>query len=95
MRTSATGRDSRFVLLMLGGAAWGYTLPEVASRGSPWIPEALAVIMLGMGLTLTKEDLRGLRAGGTGGAGSQAGLCGAGASSPSRSGCRTPGSPWR
>ena len=35
--------------------------PEMAAPGKPWIPEALAAIMLGMGLTLTREDLQNLR----------------------------------
>ena len=36
----------------------------MAAPGKTWIPEALAVIMLGMGLTLTGEDLNNLRSAG-------------------------------
>jgi BASS family bile acid:Na+ symporter len=50
-----------FVVWVLLGAAWGYLAPEPAARGRNLIPEALAAIMLGMGLTLTVEDLRALR----------------------------------
>lgn len=53
-----------FVLVMLVGAAWGYLLPEQAAAGARWIPEALAAVMLGMGLTLTGAQLRAVRAGG-------------------------------
>jgi BASS family bile acid:Na+ symporter len=55
-----------FVLWVMLGAAWGYAAPEAAGAGRDWIPEALAVVMLGMGLTLRPEDLRGLRRAGKG-----------------------------
>ncbi|MEC4679962.1 MAG: hypothetical protein VST67_04600, partial [Nitrospirota bacterium] len=50
-----------FVLWVLAGALWGYLAPEAAAPGKPWIPEALAAIMLGMGLTLSSKDLSNLR----------------------------------
>ncbi|MFQ5990023.1 MAG: bile acid:sodium symporter family protein [Candidatus Methylomirabilales bacterium] len=50
-----------FLIWVLLGAWWGYVAPEMAAPGKTWIPEALAVIMLGMGLTLTREDLNNLR----------------------------------
>jgi bile acid:Na+ symporter, BASS family len=50
-----------FVAWVLLGAAWGYLFPGSAAPGNAWIPEALAAVMLGMGLTLTGDDLRGLR----------------------------------
>ena len=50
-----------FVAWVLLAAAWGYLVPESAARGQAWIPEALAAVMLGMGLTLTGNDLSGLR----------------------------------
>lgn len=53
-----------FVVWVLLGALWGYLAPEVAAPGKTWIPEALAAIMLGMGLTLTGEDLKNLRSAG-------------------------------
>ena len=53
-----------FVIWVLLGALWGYLAPEMAAPGKTWIPEALAVIMLGMGLTLTGEDLNNLRSAG-------------------------------
>ncbi|MFQ5802804.1 MAG: bile acid:sodium symporter family protein [Candidatus Methylomirabilales bacterium] len=53
-----------FVVWVLLGALWGYLAPEMAAPGKTWIPEALAAIMLGMGLTLTGEDLNNLRSAG-------------------------------
>lgn len=53
-----------FLLWVLLGALWGYVAPETAAPGKTWIPEALAAIMLGMGLTLTSEDLNSLRTAG-------------------------------
>lgn len=50
-----------FVVWVLLGALWGYLAPGWAAPGKTWIPEALAAIMLGMGLTLTGEDLSSLR----------------------------------
>jgi len=54
------GQDG-FLLWVLLGAAWGYAFPHAAAGGGNWIAEALAVVMLGMGLTLAPEDVRGLR----------------------------------
>ncbi|MFQ5960023.1 MAG: bile acid:sodium symporter family protein [Candidatus Methylomirabilales bacterium] len=53
-----------FLVWVLLGALWGYVAPETAAPGKSWIPEALAAIMLGMGLTLTSEDLNNLRTAG-------------------------------
>jgi bile acid:Na+ symporter, BASS family len=50
-----------FLLWVLLGAAWGYAFPAAAAPGRDLIPEALAVVMLGMGLTLAPEDVRALR----------------------------------
>ena len=50
-----------FVLWVLVGAAWGWFMPEIAMLGKIWIPEALAAVMLGMGLTLTYQNVLGLR----------------------------------
>jgi len=50
-----------FVVWVLAGALWGYLAPEAAAPGKLWIPEALAAIMLGMGLTLSSKDLSNLR----------------------------------
>ena len=50
-----------FVLWVLLGAGWGYAFPDAAAPGRDWIPEALAVVMLGMGLTLAPDDVRSLR----------------------------------
>ena len=50
-----------FVLWVLIGAAWGWLTPETAASGKAWIPEALSVVMLGMGLTLTRQDVCNLR----------------------------------
>ena len=50
-----------FVLWVLVGAAWGWFMPEAAMLGKIWIPEALAAVMLGMGLTLTYQNVLGLR----------------------------------
>lgn len=56
-------QDAFFLWVLVGGL-WGYLLPEAAALGKTWIPEALAAIMLGMGLTLTGEDLHNLRTAG-------------------------------
>jgi bile acid:Na+ symporter, BASS family len=53
-----------FVVWVLLGALWGYVAPETAAPGKTWIPEGLAAIMLGMGLTLTGENLNNLRTAG-------------------------------
>jgi len=50
-----------FLLWVLLGAAWGYAFPAAAAPGRDLIPEALAVVMLGMGLTLAPDDVRALR----------------------------------
>ncbi len=53
-----------FLLWVLLGAWWGYEMPQAAAAGKAWIPQALAAIMLGMGLTLTGRDLTNLRTAG-------------------------------
>lgn len=50
-----------FILWVLLGATWGYLYPKTSATGARWIPQALAIIMLGMGLTLTPAELRNLR----------------------------------
>lgn len=50
-----------FVVWVLLGAAWGWFAPDVAASGKTWIPEALAAVMLGMGLTLTHQEVLNLR----------------------------------
>ena len=50
-----------FVLWVLLGATWGWFAPETAALGEIWIPEALSAVMLGMGLTLTYQNVLGLR----------------------------------
>jgi len=53
-----------FVLWVLLAALWGYWVPDIAAEGKPWIPEALGAVMLGMGLTLTHQDVLNLRGAG-------------------------------
>ncbi len=53
-----------FLVWVVCGAAWGWFMPGPAASGKAWIPEALAAVMLGMGLTLTHRDLLALRQGG-------------------------------
>lgn len=53
-----------FLVWVLLGAAWGWFMPDPAASGKTWIPEALAAVMLGMGLTLTHRDVLALRQGG-------------------------------
>ena len=53
-----------FLAWVVLGAAWGWFMPEFAASGKSWIPEALAAVMLGMGLTLTHGDVLALRHGG-------------------------------
>ena len=53
-----------FLVWVVLGAAWGWFMPGAAASGKIWIPEALAAVMLGMGLTLTYQDVRTLRHGG-------------------------------
>ena len=55
-KSLALVQDAFFVWVMLG-ALWGYWQPEVAIEGKPFIAEMIGCIMLGMGLTLTREDL--------------------------------------
>ena len=60
----AAALQDGFVLWVLLGAVWGYFAPDVAAAGKSWIPEALAIVMLGMGLTLTDHDLMNLQGAG-------------------------------
>jgi BASS family bile acid:Na+ symporter len=53
-----------FVIWVLLGAFWGLSYPDTASAGRAWIPEMLALVMLGMGLTLTRKDLLALKSAG-------------------------------
>jgi len=53
-----------FVIWVLLGAWWGYSFPETAAVGKSWIPEMLAAVMLGMGLTLRPADLATLKTAG-------------------------------
>ncbi|MCY3728425.1 MAG: bile acid:sodium symporter family protein [Nitrospira sp.] len=53
-----------FLVWVLLGAAWGWFMPGPAASGKIWIPEALAAVMLAMGLTLTHRDVLTLRQGG-------------------------------
>ncbi|HCS13160.1 MAG: hypothetical protein COS82_00580 [Zetaproteobacteria bacterium CG06_land_8_20_14_3_00_59_53] len=53
-----------FVLWVLLAALWGFYLPETASAGRNWIPEMLAAVMLGMGLTLRPADILALKSAG-------------------------------
>ena len=53
-----------FLVWVVLGAAWGWFMPGPAASGKIWIPEALAAVMLGMGLTLTHGDVLALRHGG-------------------------------
>ena len=53
-----------FLVWVVLGAAWGWLMPGPAAAGKSWIPEALAAVMLGMGLTLTHRDVLNLRQGG-------------------------------
>ncbi len=49
-------QDGFFVWVVLG-SLWGYFQPDFASRGRPFIAWMIGLIMLGMGLTLTRQDL--------------------------------------
>jgi len=53
-----------FVIWVLLSAWWGYSFPETAAAGKAWIPEMLATVMLGMGLTLKPADLAALKTAG-------------------------------
>ncbi|BAZ16728.1 putative sodium-dependent transporter [Calothrix sp. NIES-4071] len=50
-----------FVVWVLIGASWGYFFPKIAASGSINISTALGVVMLGMGLTITIQQLQNLR----------------------------------
>lgn len=50
-----------FFLWVLIGAVCGYLFPKIAASGSGNISIALGVVMLGMGLTITIEQLQSLR----------------------------------
>lgn len=50
-----------FVIWVLIGATWGYFFPKTAASGSSNISTALGVVMLGMGLTITIQQLQSLR----------------------------------
>ncbi len=50
-----------FVAWVLIGATWGYFFPKIAASGSGNISIALGVVMLGMGLTITTQQLQSLR----------------------------------
>lgn len=56
--------QNAFALWVMLGALWGYLLPGSAAQGKPWIPEMLALVMLGMGLTLTRRDIASLKTAG-------------------------------
>lgn len=53
--------NAGFALFILVASMWGYFHPGTVAGGEDWIPELLAVVMLSMGLTITAEDLHGLR----------------------------------
>ncbi len=50
-----------FVVWILLGAWWGFAHPGIAATGKDWIPDMLATVMLGMGLTLKPSDLVALK----------------------------------
>ena len=49
-----------FFVWVLIAATWGYFFPKIAASGSGNIPTALGVVMLGMGLTITIQQLQGV-----------------------------------
>jgi len=53
-----------FVIWVLLGAWWGYANPGISAAGKAYIPEMLAAVMLGMGLTLRPADLAALKSAG-------------------------------
>lgn len=53
-----------FVVWILLGAWWGFSHPGIAASGKGWIPDMLAAVMLGMGLTLRPADLVALKSAG-------------------------------
>lgn len=54
-----------FFVWVLIGATWGYFFPKIAASGSGNISTALGVVMLGMGLTITMQQLQSVRNAGT------------------------------
>ncbi|MBW4509075.1 MAG: hypothetical protein KME64_21530 [Scytonematopsis contorta HA4267-MV1] len=50
-----------FFVWVLIGVAWGYFFPKIAASGIGNISTALGVVMLGMGLTITTQQLHSLR----------------------------------
>ena len=50
-----------FVVWIALGVLWGFQYPGIASAGREWIPEMLAAVMLGMGMTLRPKDVKALR----------------------------------
>ncbi|BCL39586.1 bile acid:sodium symporter family protein [Nostoc sp. MS1] len=59
-RLIKVSQDLFFVWVLIG-ATYGYFFPKIAASGSSNISIALGVVMLGMGLTITLEQLKGLR----------------------------------
>lgn len=53
-----------FPLWVLMGGWLGWMFPEQAATGRDWISEMLALVMLGMGLTLSPDDVAGLKSAG-------------------------------
>ncbi|MDZ8184979.1 MAG: bile acid:sodium symporter family protein [Nostoc sp. ChiSLP02] len=53
-------QDLFFVWVLIGAIA-GYLFPKIAASGSSNIATALGIVMLGMGLTITIEQLKSLR----------------------------------
>ena len=53
--SSLITRFYSLIIILAAGAA--YIFPEVFIRPAPYIPLMLGIVMLGMGLTLTKQDL--------------------------------------
>ena len=49
-------QDGFFVWVLLG-CLWGYWQPELALQGRDYIAEMIGAIMLGMGMTLTRQEL--------------------------------------
>lgn len=47
-----------FALLVIIAAALAFYNPATFKVAAPWIPQLLGVVMLGMGLTLTKDDFK-------------------------------------
>jgi len=53
-----------FIVWVLLGAIWGYANPATAAAGKAYIADMLALVMLGMGLTLKPSDLLALKTAG-------------------------------